>query len=143
MSSAYCASFPAVPPFSPSSASRKFSRYSTSEQQKMYDAYLVKLNPKTNFSKHLSRKSLARKEVLSEPRPRTSDEERQRIRERYSEKAKERRVRMYEQALLMAEEREKEAGRKFRAQRKSKFHVAYQTYVSCGLQVGSSKDGQS
>lgn len=127
-----------------SQTSRKFGHCTTPEQQKMYDAYLVKLNPKSDYAKTLGRLSQSQQsaelrhassvaapaEVPHKPRPRASDDERQRIRERYSDNAKERRVKMYEQALLIAEEREREDGRRFRAQRTIKFHVNYQTYVS-------------
>lgn len=57
-----------------------------------------------------------------------NDEERARIRERYAEKAKERRLRMYERALRLAEEREREEGRRHRARRVIQFRLNYETY---------------
>lgn len=129
---------------SPSAASKtecdvngKFGPYYTEEQRKMYDAYLCRLDPKSQFSKTMLQQTQTRSLPLVEIPPKTeqtikppiTEAERQRIRDRYDEKEKERHIRMYEQAVSMAVEREREEGRRFRSQRMIKFHVHYGTYV--------------
>lgn len=129
--------------------------YSALEDPALYDAYLWRLNEKSAFAKTLVAAEAALPDADVDKRRLSSmdvhrsavhvsgqglsEAERARIRERYSEKAKERRLRMYEKAILLAEEREREEGRRNRSRRYLYFKVPYCTYVGQEiLLVGSS-----
>lgn len=100
--------------------------YRPEDDRLMYDFYL----------RHVARQQ--NEFGLGTPRvakPPATHAERLQIRERYAEKAKLRQLRMYEEAVRVAEEREREDGRRHRCARNITFCVHYSTNFGQNLAV--------
>lgn len=77
-------------------------------------------------------------ENAAPPRPKMSKSDREAIVQRYEAKAKERRIRMYNEAIAIAEELEREEGWRHRTRRCIQFKVFYNTYYGQNVwMVGS------